>query len=154
MCLWMCVMWQEWNRNKGSQDGEDGVDSVVMCEVGSWSSVFHWRLWDIECGACLRVLEGHEELVRCIRFDNKRIVSGAYDGYVFQIFKWHSHNYMKRNRKYCLWSSRVLPGPVLGVNISFVMVDGRCDTTWCVGTLRPREWTKLLLLTVIINWRE
>uniref|UniRef100_A0A3Q3VNS0 F-box domain-containing protein n=1 Tax=Mola mola TaxID=94237 RepID=A0A3Q3VNS0_MOLML len=37
-------------------------------------------LWDIECGACLRVLEGHEELVRCIRFDNKRIVSGAYDG--------------------------------------------------------------------------
>jgi hypothetical protein len=28
------------------------------------------------------VLEGHEELVRCIRFDSKRIVSGAYDGYV------------------------------------------------------------------------
>ena len=41
-----------------------------------------FRLWDIECGACLRVLEGHEELVRCIRFDNKRIVSGAYDGLV------------------------------------------------------------------------
>lgn len=38
------------------------------------------RLWDIECGACIRVLEGHEELVRCIRFDSKRIVSGAYDG--------------------------------------------------------------------------
>ena len=38
------------------------------------------RLWDIESGACLRTLEGHEELVRCIRFDNKRIVSGAYDG--------------------------------------------------------------------------
>ncbi|KRZ83041.1 F-box/WD repeat-containing protein 1A [Trichinella sp. T8] len=38
------------------------------------------RLWDIESGICLRVLEGHEELVRCIRFDNKRIVSGAYDG--------------------------------------------------------------------------
>ena len=26
------------------------------------------RLWDIECGACIRVLEGHEELVRCIRY--------------------------------------------------------------------------------------
>lgn len=39
-----------------------------------------YRLWDIECGVCLRVLEGHEELVRCIRFDAKRIVSGAYDG--------------------------------------------------------------------------
>ena len=39
-------------------------------------------MWDIECGTCLRVLDGHEELVRCIRFDNKRIVSGAYDGLV------------------------------------------------------------------------
>lgn len=39
-----------------------------------------FRLWDIECGTCLRILEGHEELVRCIRFDSKRIVSGAYDG--------------------------------------------------------------------------
>lgn len=37
-------------------------------------------MWDIEYGACLRILEGHEELVRCIRFDSKRIVSGAYDG--------------------------------------------------------------------------
>lgn len=26
------------------------------------------------------MLEGHEELVRCLRFDGKRIVSGAYDG--------------------------------------------------------------------------
>lgn len=41
---------------------------------------FLFRLWDIECGSCLRTLEGHEELVRCIRFDTKRIVSGAYDG--------------------------------------------------------------------------
>jgi len=40
------------------------------------------RLWDVDCGACLRILEGHEELVRCIRFDGKRIVSGAYDGCV------------------------------------------------------------------------
>lgn len=42
--------------------------------------IFISRLWDIEYGNCLRVLEGHEELVRCIRFDSKRIVSGAYDG--------------------------------------------------------------------------
>ena len=48
--------------------------------VVSGSSDYTIRLWDIECGACLRVLEGHDELVRCIRFDNKRIVSGAYDG--------------------------------------------------------------------------
>ncbi len=41
-----------------------------------------YRLWDIEFGTCLRILEGHDELVRCIRVDNKRIVSGAYDGWV------------------------------------------------------------------------
>ena len=48
--------------------------------VVSGSSDFTIRLWDIEVGSCLRTLEGHEELVRCIRFDNKHIVSGAYDG--------------------------------------------------------------------------
>lgn len=64
----------------GTQDSVNHVWEVV-----SQRSVSHSRLWDIECGACLRVLEGHEELVRCIRFDNKRIVSGAYDGYVLQI---------------------------------------------------------------------
>ena len=39
-----------------------------------------YRIWDIECGASLRLLEGHDELVRCIRFDDRKIVSGAYDG--------------------------------------------------------------------------
>ncbi|VDK78004.1 unnamed protein product, partial [Cylicostephanus goldi] len=48
--------------------------------VVSGSSDNTIRLWDIHSGVCLRVLEGHEELVRCIRFDDKRIVSGAYDG--------------------------------------------------------------------------
>lgn len=55
---------------------------TVYCIVCISSCLIVFRLWDIECGACLRVLEGHEELVRCIRFDNKRIVSGAYDGFV------------------------------------------------------------------------
>lgn len=55
----------------------------VLSSIIIFNSIFfilNLRLWDIEYGACLRVLEGHEELVRCIRFDSKRIVSGAYDG--------------------------------------------------------------------------
>ena len=55
-------------------------ESQISSDAVGLTRVSPPRLWDIECGACLRVLEGHEELVRCIRFDNKRIVSGAYDG--------------------------------------------------------------------------
>lgn len=54
---------------------------MVIINSGS-----EYRVWDIEFGNCLRVLEGHDELVRCIRFDNKRIVSGAYDGYVLDFW--------------------------------------------------------------------
>lgn len=54
---------------------DDHLNTKLFFSIASF-----FRLWDIECGACLRVLEGHEELVRCIRFDSKRIVSGAYDG--------------------------------------------------------------------------
>ena len=53
------------------------VSVSILCHV---VLSCHSRIWDVECGACLRLLEGHEELVRCIRFDDKRIVSGAYDG--------------------------------------------------------------------------
>ena len=54
-----------------------------MCHI---NVMMFCRIWDIECGACLRLLEGHDELVRCIRFDDKRIVSGAYDGYAFYVY--------------------------------------------------------------------
>lgn len=53
----------------------DNSIRCVVCPLISWSisfviefsSIDSTRLWDIECGACIRVLEGHEELVRCIR---------------------------------------------------------------------------------------
>lgn len=37
-------------------------------------------IWNVESGECIRELKGHSNLVRCLRFDKKRIVSGAYDG--------------------------------------------------------------------------
>ena len=40
---------------------------ILFRLVVSGSSDNTIRLWDIESGQCLRVLEGHEELVRCIR---------------------------------------------------------------------------------------
>ena len=50
--------------------------------VVSGSSDNTIRLWDIECGACLRVLEGHEELVRYVSFrvqaENKRKYLGHF----------------------------------------------------------------------------
>ncbi|CAF5149931.1 unnamed protein product, partial [Rotaria magnacalcarata] len=48
--------------------------------TGKVVRVKFFQIWNIECGTCLRILEGHEELVRCVRFDSKLIVSGAYDG--------------------------------------------------------------------------
>lgn len=88
-----------------------------MWEVVPQKSAFHSRLWDIECGACLRVLEGHEELVRCIRFDNKRIVSGAYDGYVFQIFRCTITVIpMSRGKVVCVLRSYDMPGTMQGLS--------------------------------------
>ena len=53
---------------------------TLMYSTSTTCSPSCGRIWDIECGASLRLLEGHDELVRCIRFDDRKIVSGAYDG--------------------------------------------------------------------------
>lgn len=79
------------------------------------------------------MLEGHEELVRCIRFDSKRIVSGAYDGKIkvwdlvaaldpraqsnslclntlvvsFDIFKQSNFQVMIKNYNFCLRNTLV-----------------------------------------------
>ncbi len=37
------------------------------------------RLWDISSGECLHVLIGHVAAVRCVQYDGRLIVSGAYD---------------------------------------------------------------------------
>lgn len=38
------------------------------------------RVWDIQKGRMLRVLEGHEDRVRCVEVCGRRAVSGSYDG--------------------------------------------------------------------------
>ena len=43
---------------------------VFVQMLKSYSYLLHYssssynRIWDVECGSCLRLLEGHEELVR------------------------------------------------------------------------------------------
>jgi len=53
---------------------------MVVCLTDIKCLTYFFRIWDVDSAVCLRVLEGHNELVRCIRFDDTRIVSGAYDG--------------------------------------------------------------------------
>ncbi len=36
-------------------------------------------MWDITTGQCLHVLLGHVAAVRCVQYDGKIVVSGAYD---------------------------------------------------------------------------
>lgn len=38
------------------------------------------RIWNILSGECIRILKGHDDIVRCLHFDSKRIVSGSGDG--------------------------------------------------------------------------
>lgn len=37
------------------------------------------RVWDINTGTCLHILVGHLAAVRCVQYDGKLVVSGAYD---------------------------------------------------------------------------
>lgn len=37
------------------------------------------RVWDVQKGKCLRVLEGHHQSVRCLDVCGRRVVSGGYD---------------------------------------------------------------------------
>lgn len=36
-------------------------------------------MWDIVTGECLHVLVGHLAAVRCVQYDGRLVVSGAYD---------------------------------------------------------------------------
>lgn len=102
------------------------------------------RLWDIECGACLRVLEGHEELVRCIRFDNKRIVSGAYDGSVM-----HTHSSLCSQTYGMLYFTRLSLVPVcskIKVWDLQAALDPRAPaSTLCLRTLVVRDAAILIV---------
>lgn len=63
-----CLQYRDRLVVSGSSDNSIRyVDLALHWPVMSLYQVVS-RLWDIECGACIRVLEGHEELVRCIRY--------------------------------------------------------------------------------------
>lgn len=40
------------------------------------------RVWNIDTGGCLHVLVGHSAAVRCVQYDGRLVVSGAYDSTV------------------------------------------------------------------------
>ena len=51
----------------------------MCCRVVSGSRDATLRVWDIESGECLHLLQGHVAAVRCVQYDGRRVVSGAYD---------------------------------------------------------------------------
>ena len=52
---------------------------VVYFSVVSGSRDATLRMWDINTGECLHVLMGHVAAVRCVQYDGRLVVSGAYD---------------------------------------------------------------------------
>ena len=53
--------------------------SFVYRRVISGSRDASLRVWDVQRGRCLSVLQGHVAAVRCVQYDGGRAVSGAYD---------------------------------------------------------------------------
>ncbi len=47
------------------------------------------RMWDIMSGECLHLLVGHVAAVRCVQYDGRLVVSGAYD-YMVKVIKENS----------------------------------------------------------------
>ena len=87
MRLWMCVMWQEWNRNTCSQDGEDvwvvwscarlahralfftkGCGTLNVAPV--WESLRDMKNWSDASGLITRGLSAGPMMGMCFRFSN------------------------------------------------------------------------------------
>jgi len=47
------------------------------------------RIWDLQTGECLRVLEGHEKTIRDIAIHGDIVVSASYDGQA-RVWNWKS----------------------------------------------------------------
>ena len=138
MRLWMCVMWQEWNRNKCSQDGEDvwivwscarlahralffteGCGTLNVAPV--WESLRDMKNWSDASGLITRGLSAGPMMGMCFRFSNGAATT-----------IWRGTGSTADERP-CIGGARA------GCSVSFVVVGGGCGTTWCVGPLRPRR---------------
>ncbi len=52
---------------------------LLFYRVVSGSRDASLRMWDIMSGECLHLLVGHVAAVRCVQYDGRLVVSGAYD---------------------------------------------------------------------------
>lgn len=55
--------------------------------TGSWDRTI--RIWNVETGACVSVLRGHERGVRCIQFDSAKLITGGMDC-TLRIWSWRT----------------------------------------------------------------
>ena len=53
------------------------LDNRPIAVTGSRDTTL--RVWDIQHGKMLRVLEGHTQSVRCLDVSGNKVVSGSYD---------------------------------------------------------------------------
>ena len=65
---------------------------AIFNRVVSGSRDATLRMWDISSGECLHVLMGHVAAVRCVQYDGRLVVSGAYDYMVKVIIVLPSNN--------------------------------------------------------------
>ncbi|KAI8074535.1 quinon protein alcohol dehydrogenase-like superfamily [Gongronella butleri] len=91
------VVERNWRNNKFNMrvlaGHTDGVMCVQFCDsanvvmTGSYDKTI--RIWNMETGELIRVLNGHTRCVRALQFDDAKLVSGAMDN-TLKIWNWQT----------------------------------------------------------------
>ena len=67
LCVCTLHVIKNWRQGRfGGGAGGEGLGKAkfeIECTCTTCMRLFY-RIWDIECGACLKLLEGHDDLVR------------------------------------------------------------------------------------------
>jgi F-box and WD-40 domain protein 1/11 len=64
----------------GHNASVNAIEPVGRNRVVSASGDSSLKLWDIETGECIRVMEGHRLGLACVKYDGKRLYSGGLEG--------------------------------------------------------------------------
>lgn len=96
------VIERNWRKGSCSVSVMEGHTDAVTClqfdetlsspafpvlMTGSWDRTV--RIWNMETGACINVLKGHQRGVRALQFDSTKLITGSMDA-TLKIWSWRT----------------------------------------------------------------